>query len=144
MKIPWYNVSKCDEEKSKAREESQRERSQAESLLLPKRLKTTSEWLQNSPAGYRYHPQRGPDKDQDKRGGTAGIQSNSSSAADILLQRFFILKVKLSGKDALENLKEHIAQKKFSQFTFCAMEMKLFCAICGLELQTVAFTERMI
>ena len=53
-----------------------------------------------------------------------------------LLQRFFILKVKLSGKDALENLKEHIAQKKFSQFTFCA--------ICGLELQTVAFTERMI
>ena len=42
-----------------------------------------------------------------------------------LLQRFFILKVKLSGKDVLENLKEHIAQKKFSQFTFCAMEMKL-------------------
>ena len=29
-----------------------------------------------------------------------------------LLQRFFILKVKLSGKDVLENLKEHIAQKK--------------------------------
>ena len=40
-----------------------------------------------------------------------------------LLQRFFILKVKLSGKDVLENLKEHIAQKNFSQFTFCAMEL---------------------
>ena len=43
------------------------------------------------------------------------------------MQRFFILKVKLSGKDVLENLKEHIAQKKFSQFTFCAMESIYDC-----------------
>ncbi|EEG89323.1 hypothetical protein COPCOM_02305 [Coprococcus comes ATCC 27758] len=48
------------------------------------------------------------------------------------MQRFFILKVKLSGKDVLENLKEHIAQKKFSQFTFCAMELDEFL-LCNMR-----------